>query len=681
MKWGIKGQSIARMSLMLLCTVACLSTALIWLNYRDSMRTMRDTAVVYANAIGRSAEPGVLLNDPEALKHVAAAALEDESVYAARIIDSKGAILASVQRLDEFSPETPIDAQHPMNAGQPHGDARIDQSNSQLTVITPIWPANQEIELELLEDEPRPEASGGPIGYVVLVYTLDRIHSEFAGRVMSVIVMAGIAVAIGAGLTILGVRKMLGPLKNLVETTNAIAAGDRSKRSSEQAFAEFGKLARSFNFMADRLQESHESVEQEVHERTAELLLAKDAAEAASRAKSDFLANMSHEIRTPMTAILGFAENLLDPSLNDAERVNSIATVRRNGEHLLNIINDILDISKIEAGKLELEYLRCQVLTIIGEIESLMRARAENKGLRFSVELPDKLPETIETDPTRLRQILINLIGNAVKFTEEGGVKLSVSFVEADGENGGASPLMRFDVVDTGIGMTPEQIERAFKPFSQADETMTRRFGGTGLGLTISQHLATMLGGGVAAQSEPGKGTTLTVTVGTGPLDGVKLICPRDAKTERESERDAARPVAQVKLSCRVLLVEDGPDNQRLISFVLKKAGADVTLAENGQVAVDEVNAAIERDDPPFDVILMDMQMPILDGYAATSLLRRQGYRGPIVALTAHAMTTDRDRCLAAGCDDYVTKPIDRKKLLAIVDQYARGGVEAPKSA
>jgi signal transduction histidine kinase/ActR/RegA family two-component response regulator len=400
-----------------------------------------------------------------------------------------------------------------------------------------------------------------------------------------------------------------------------------------------------------------------------DLKIAKEMAESSSRAKSEFLANMSHEIRTPMTAILGYADLLeSDESAasTSSQTSGAIRTIRSNANHLLTIINDILDMSKIDAGKMTVEHIDTNPIQIIDETVSLLQHRANGKGLKLRVLHDDLLPERIKSDPTRLRQILMNLVGNAIKFTEMGEIILNTS---VDVEN----QRLLIRVIDTGIGMDPEQCERIsrFDAFSQADGSMARHFGGTGLGLRISNSFAMLLGGGVTVESEIGKGSSFTTTISTGDLSGVPMITPggQPSPTNDPLPTKARKPNASLLPleGLRILLAEDGPDNQRLIAFHLKKAGAQVEVADNGRIAMERV----QRDRDSFDVVFMDMQMPVLDGYAATRMLRKREIRTPIIALTAHAMEDDRKRCLDAGCDDYLAKPVNRSKLIRLCAEQA----------
>ena len=397
---------------------------------------------------------------------------------------------------------------------------------------------------------------------------------------------------------------------------------------------------------------------------------AREAAQSANRAKSEFLANMSHEIRTPMTAILGYIDVLDDwfRALNEpGEAREAVTTMRRNAKHLLTVINDILDMSKIEAGKMSVERLPTELSPVIEQVCSLMRPRALEKGIKLEVVYTTAVPRTISTDPTRLRQILLNLVGNAVKFTLEGSVTLRVSFSQEVG--------LKFAVEDTGIGMSEEQRETiaSFDAFTQADGSMSRRFGGTGLGLRISNSLAAMLGGSVRVASQLGKGSTFTVSIDAGDLAGVPMTWPELIGSTEPKETQPTRPRPDALAGYQILLAEDGLDNQKLISFHLRRAGADVTLADHGKAAVDLI-----EEGSTFDVVLMDMQMPVLDGYAATRQLRAGGYRAPIVALTAHAMDEDRQRCLDAGCDDFQTKPIDRGALIRCVAKWGQPAGDVP---
>jgi len=512
----------------------------------------------------------------------------------------------------------------------------------------------------------------------------------------------GLNLATVAGFAVLSFMIMI----SIVRPIRALLEGARRVRDGETDLAvagssktnEFGQLIRTFNDMTrslhrrgvelqrqrqelvnknEQLQTQWARVEQgnreledqsqQLERTNSELQTARRAAEGANVAKTEFLANMSHEIRTPMTAILGFTELLAtEGNLKGAppERLNAIRTIRRNGEHLLSLINDILDISKIEVGRLDVERIRCVPAEIVSEVVSLMQVRADSKKLGLEAEYHGKIPAWVATDPTRLRQILLNLLGNAIKFTMTGRVRLVTRLAGSKEE-----PRLCFDVIDTGIGLNPDQQATVFKPFTQADASTTRRFGGTGLGLSISKQLAEALGGGISLESSEGVGSTFSLSIATGPLEGVDLLEDPEAAL-LESETSTAD---SIDLACRVLVAEDGPDNQALLSFFLKKAGAEVEVAENGKIA-SQMALQAERAGEPFDVILMDMQMPVLDGYGATAALRSRGYERPIIALTAHAMAGDRQKCLDAGCDGYMTKPIDRRKLIELIHEHATQG-------
>lgn len=473
-------------------------------------------------------------------------------------------------------------------------------------------------------------------------------------------------------------RLLTRPILTLADAMRRISTkGDYSVRVEEHGNDELGVLCDGFNDMLRRvdearkdLQDANEQLENRVASRTAQLEMATKAAVSASQAKTDFLANMSHEIRTPMTAILGFADLLGDDDLPASQRRECIDTIQRNGNHLLTVINDILDLSKIEAGEMEVEISPCSPRRIVEEIAAMMRAQAEAKGLSLDVECHLNLPHAVSSDAFRLRQILVNLVGNAVKFTERGGVRVVVRPFESQTP---ADCRLAFDVIDTGVGMSAEDIKAAFDPFQQADYSSTRKHGGTGLGLAISRRFAKLLRGKITVSSLPGHGSTFTLTIEAEPEQKAQ---PQAADEKPQSSRDRP-PTADAKesLSGRILLVEDGPDNQRLISSFLDKAGAEVVIAENGQVAVDKTREA-ELVNEPFGLILMDMQMPVLDGYAATRLLRRDGFRRPIVALTAHAMKGDHKKCLDVGCDDYCSKPVGRAALVRLAAKYLNGQIE-----
>jgi len=543
-------------------------------------------------------------------------------------------------------------------------------------------------------------ADNDQIGELILRANLDNFYVGIRHYLLIVASVMIFAMGISVFLSLRLQRTISAPIVKLVEVARAVAEQqDYSARVEWKSEDELGRLCETFDHMLDEIQHTKDEVQAtnndldaRVHRRTSqltaevesrkrvliELKTAMKAAEASSKAKSEFVANMSHEIRTPLNGVLGFTE-LLMLRLDDGDTEEChdfLDTIEASGRHLAILLNDILDISKIEAGKLEVERVPCSPHEILTHVVNLLRVQAREKGLELQYRWASQTPKMIHTDPARLRQVIMNLVGNAVKFTEQGFVCITARFDEQH-------RTLAVSVEDTGVGISEEKQQNIFLPFVQADTTVTRRFGGTGLGLTISRRLAVAMGGELSVTSEEGCGSCFTATFTTGEFEGLtnlsstfldaaaptnsgsgdrrsgdsdqkncNIVAPHEASGKKTGGRLAA---------ANILVVEDGPTNRKLITVILEQAGATVVVAENGQIGLD-----LGRDGS-FDLILMDMQMPVMDGYTSTTKLREAGITVPIVALTAHAMSGAREECLTAGCSDYMTKPIVPAKLLDLV--------------
>ncbi len=419
--------------------------------------------------------------------------------------------------------------------------------------------------------------------------------------------------------------------------------------------------AAGFNrFLKER--KEHETSLQEVNRRlqasTDNACRLAEEAVAATTAKTEFLANMSHEIRTPMNGIIGFSDLLADEDLTE-EQQEYLDHIRTCGRNLMQLLNDLLDISRIEAGKLHVETAVCSLDELLGDLSALMKPNATEKGIEFEVHRDDGLPMSIRTDPVRLLQCLLNLVNNAVKFTAKGHVHLSVyPLKEDDGDH------IRFDVEDTGIGVPPDKQALIFESFTQADGGNSRRYGGAGLGLAITRNLVELLGGEVSLVSRQDQGSTFSLTIPAGIECGTTSTSQEDLLDAATAGDNGFPQSNEIAFGGHVLVVEDDPGNQKLTKCVLERFGFTVATADNGAQAVEKAENC------DFDIIFMDVQMPVMDGFKATRLLRQKGITTPVIALTAHAFEEDRARCLEAGCDDYIPKPIEHETLLKIISQY-----------
>ncbi|MBI1374818.1 MAG: response regulator [Phycisphaera sp.] len=486
------------------------------------------------------------------------------------------------------------------------------------------------------------------IGTIYIERDLDDITALFTENVVITGVTLFFAVLIAFGIAVYFERLITRPVDELVSAASRVARDkDYSVRARKISNDELGVLTDSFNEMLDQIQVA-----------ASDLSKAKDAAEAASRAKSEFLANISHEVRTPLNGVIGMTELTLDTRLN-AEQRDYVDTIRTSADQLLSLINDILDFSKIEAGKLELAEEPFSLRRLMHDTLAPLRARAESAGLDLSHTVADSVPDRLTGDPNHLRQVLTNIVSNAIKFTTRGRIDVRVRR-EGDLAND-QTVYVKFDVQDTGCGIPKDRQEAIFHAFEQADTSSTREFGGTGLGLAIASSLVRMMGGTIHVTSEVGVGSTFWFTaylgIDTGAAGAASNEPPRSAGYE------AAPPTR------RVLLVEDNPVNQKIGVHTLTMQGFAVDVANDGREALKKIEAA------RYDIVLMDMQMPSMDGLEATRAIRQREAQAPshphlpIVAMTANNDSEDRDRCLEAGMDAFISKPFKPSELTQVIDQ------------
>ncbi len=603
---------------------------------------MRDQAEIIAFQAG----PALALRDVERGQQLLASLQTDSTIEEARLYGIDRTVLATWGEQQSFT--APV--------ATPKGYRYI--GFSQVEVVHNVVVGSQQL------------------GTVYLRANTSDLEARFIDFAKTVGGMFALAMFVVLFLALRLQRAVTRPIMELTKVAEVISINaDYSIRVQGNAQAELRTLQDAFNHMLDRVQSSEEAIhkaqndlEDRVIARTkdlskeisrrqqaqVELETAKEAAESANRAKTEFLANMSHEIRTPLNGIMGFTEVLMNDlsDVSEDDKSDYLTTIHRSGSHLVELINDILDISKIEAGRFELDRVECSPHQIIADVVAALRVQAREKGLQLDYDLATALPATIHSDPPRLRQLLMNLVGNAIKFTEEGSIRITAGMAS------NSPNQLQVEVADTGIGIPYEKLEAIFDPFSQADNSVTRRFGGTGLGLSISRRIAEALGGRLTVQSEINSGSVFRATIDTGSVAGTAMIESADAPTTASQ----AAPTSDVNLSGhRILVVDDGDTNRKLIQLILRRAGAEVSAAKDGLEAIH----ATERTNP--ELILMDMQMPVMDGYSATRELRSNGLTLPIIALTAHAMKGDENKCLEAGCSGYLTKPVDSAMLLTMV--------------
>jgi signal transduction histidine kinase/DNA-binding response OmpR family regulator len=526
------------------------------------------------------------------------------------------------------------------------------------------------------------------IGFVLVQVELFKLQSRILNQALIILLTFMISIALALFLATKLLRLVTQPINKLVEITYKIAkTKDYSLRAQRETDDELGILVDAFNHMLTEiklfsdqrikaelaLEKSHDILQQQVQEQTKELRISMEQATQSSQAKSDFLANMSHEIRTPMNAVIGMSYLTLQTQLTDKQKkyVNNINTAANS---LLGIINDILDFSKIEAGKLEIEKEPFQLASILDNLANLIKEQVNEKGLKLSITSEPCIPDGLMGDPLRLMQILINLVNNAIKFTDKGYVNIEVKLINRNkSSNHEENVILEFTIDDSGIGMTEQQRSKLFHSFSQADNSITRKYGGTGLGLSICKQLTDMMGGSISVESRIGVGTMFKFSL---PFSVTDSIAPFDVKKSGNLFDDVDLKNASDIRGARILLVEDNEMNQQVAVELLNLGHFVIKVVGDGQEAVETVKKHGVKESY-FDIILMDVQMPVMDGYTATRDIRQFNdlKNLPIIAMTANVMSGDRKKCLDAGMNDHIAKPINPQALYKVLIKWIKPGM------